>query len=109
MWESFPCRGGPLPARPSAAVAAVLVALVASACGAASGSSEPVTVPGDAARCPGEIVDVVVSVGQWSDLARRLGGDCATVTTVLASSAVDPHDFEPRPADIAAFEGADVV
>jgi zinc/manganese transport system substrate-binding protein len=98
-----------LPARPSAAVAAVLVALVASACGAASGSSEPVTVPGDAARCPGEVVDVVVSVGQWSDLARRLGGDCATVTTVLASSAVDPHDFEPRPADIAAFEGADVV
>jgi zinc/manganese transport system substrate-binding protein len=98
-----------LAARPSAAVTAVLAAFAVSACGAGSGSSEPVTASGDAARCPGQVVDVVVSVGQWSDLARRLGGDCATVTTVLASSAVDPHDFEPRPADIAAFEGADVV
>nr|WP_281371503.1 zinc ABC transporter substrate-binding protein [Petropleomorpha daqingensis] len=55
------------------------------------------------------MVDVVVSVSQWSDLARTLGGDCTTVTTVLASSAVDPHDYEPKPADIAAFEKADLV
>jgi zinc/manganese transport system substrate-binding protein len=68
-----------------------------------------VTTSGDAARCPGDVVDVVVSVSQWSDLARQLGGDCTSVTTVLASSAVDPHDYEPKPADIAAFEKADLV
>ena len=93
-----------------AVVIAGLAGLATSACTAANGAgSRPVTVSGDAARCPGAVVDVVVSVDQWRDMAATLGGDCATVTTVLASSAVDPHDFEPRPADIAAFEDADVV
>lgn len=64
---------------------------------------------GDASACPGEVLDVVVSVGQWSDLTRRLAGDCATVTTVVASGAVDPHDFEPGTADLAAFSDADLV
>jgi len=97
-------------ARGAVVVLAVLAGLVTAACTAASGAgSRPVTTSGDAARCPGDLVDVVVSVSQWSDLAHRLGGDCATVTTVLASSAVDPHDYEPKPADIAAFEKADLV
>jgi zinc/manganese transport system substrate-binding protein len=101
-------------ARRSVAVLAVLAGLAAATglagCATANGAaSRPVTTSGDAARCPGRQVHVVVSVSQWSDLARTLGGDCATVTTVLASAAVDPHDYEPRPADIAAFERADVV
>ena len=100
-------------ARGAGAVLAVGAGLALSACTAAGGAggagSRPVTTSGDAARCPGDVVHVVVSVSQWSDLARRLGGDCATVTTVLASSAVDPHDYEPKPADIAAFEKADLV
>jgi zinc/manganese transport system substrate-binding protein len=101
-------------ARSVVAALALLAGLAGSmglaACSAAGGAGgRPVTTSGDAARCPGDVVDVVVSVSQWSDLVRRLGGDCATVTTVLASSAVDPHDFEPRPADIAAFEHADLV
>ena len=29
--------------------------------------------------------------------------------TVLASSSVDPHDYEPTPADAASFEGAQLV
>jgi len=101
-------------ARRVVAVLAVLAGLAMTgaltACTAAGGAGgRPVTSSGDAARCPGKVVDVVVSVSQWSDLARRLGGDCATVTTVLASAAVDPHDYEPKPADIAAFEKADLV
>jgi zinc/manganese transport system substrate-binding protein len=101
-------------ARSAAASLALLAGLVGStvlaACSAANGAgSRPVTASGDAARCPGDVVDVVVSVSQWSDLVHELGGDCATVTTVLASAAIDPHDYEPRPADIAAFEKADLV
>jgi zinc/manganese transport system substrate-binding protein len=74
-----------------------------------SASSGAAVRSGDADACPGEVVDVAVSVGQWSDLVERLGGACATVTTVVASSAVDPHSFEPDTADIAAFSGADLV
>ncbi|WP_040338728.1 metal ABC transporter solute-binding protein, Zn/Mn family [Candidatus Blastococcus massiliensis] len=61
---------------------------------------------GDPAACPGEVVEVTVSVGQWSDVARRLGGACATVTTVAAAS---PRDAEPVAADLAAMAGADLV
>lgn len=82
-------------------------ALLASACGVDDGG--PSTRAGDAEACPGEVVDVVVSVGQWGDVVAALGGDCASVTTVINSAAVDPHDFEPTTGDIAAFEDADLV
>lgn len=62
-----------------------------------------------AAACPTAPVDVVVSVDQWGDIVSELGGACATVKTVLASSSVDPHDYEPSPADAASFTGAKLI
>jgi zinc/manganese transport system substrate-binding protein len=59
--------------------------------------------------CPTTPVNVVVSVDQWGDIVSELGGECAKVTTVLASSSVDPHDFEPSPADAATFAQAQLV
>ena len=91
----------------AAAVAAALLAL--SACGSGSADAGPATATGDPAKCPGEQVQAVVSVSQWSDLVQTLGGDCASVTTVLRSGTTDPHDYEPTPSDIAAFTDADVV
>lgn len=76
---------------------------------AACGSGGPAVSQGDPAACPGQVLDVVVSVDQWGDLVRTLGGACATVTTVLTSTAVDPHDYEPSTGDIASFENADLV
>lgn len=81
-----------------------------SACGSSSepaSSSEPSTVA--AGDCPATPVDVVVSVDQWGDVVSQLGGACANVTTVLASSSVDPHDYEPAPSDAALFDGAQLV
>ena len=51
----------------------------------------------------------MVSVDQWGDIVSELGGGCAKVKTLLASSSVDPHDYEPSPADAATFEGAQLV
>lgn len=62
-----------------------------------------------ATACPTAPVDVVVSVDQWGDIVSELGGACATVKTVLASSSVDPHDYEPSPADAASFTGAKLI
>jgi zinc/manganese transport system substrate-binding protein len=62
-----------------------------------------------AGACPVTPVEVVVSVDQWGGIVSELGGDCATVTTVLASSAVDPHAYEPAPSDAAEFDGAQLV
>jgi zinc/manganese transport system substrate-binding protein len=79
-----------------------LVALVACGGGGeASGAS--------AGSCPGDPVVVVVSVSQWGDIVEDLGGDCAEVTTIVSGSSVDPHDFEPSPADLAAFDDAQLV
>jgi zinc/manganese transport system substrate-binding protein len=62
-----------------------------------------------AANCPTPPVAVVVSVDQWGDIVSELGGACANVKTVLASSSVDPHDYEPSPADAADFMGAKLI
>lgn len=67
------------------------------------------TTAASSGKCPTTPVNVVVSVDQWGDIASALGGECAKVTTVLASSSVDPHDFEPSPADAATFASAQLI
>jgi zinc/manganese transport system substrate-binding protein len=66
-------------------------------------------VDGVSAACDGAPVPVVVSVDQWGDITSALGGQCATVTTIIASSSVDPHTYQPTSADIAAFTNARLV
>lgn len=72
-------------------------------------SPKSVTTSSAAAHCPATPLNVVVSVDQWGDIVSELGGQCASVKTVLASSSVDPHDYEPSPADAALFTGAQLV
>lgn len=92
-------------------VAASLV-LTAVACGSTSESARAPT-PSDAGTssggCPGGPVPTLVTVAQWTDIVSQLAGPCATVETVLASSAIDPHDYEPTPGDLARFEKAELV
>jgi zinc/manganese transport system substrate-binding protein len=90
-------------------VALTALAAVGLAACTAGGEDTGATSTGDPDVCPGEVVDVVVSVGQWGDVVRSLAGDCADVTTIVASGSVDPHDFEPGTGDLAAFSAADLV
>lgn len=84
----------------------VLALLTLPACsGDRAPGSEAAVSSGDPAACPGEILDVVVSVGAWSDVVRRLGGDCATVTTIAPTGAAPAV----TQADRAAFDAADLV
>jgi zinc/manganese transport system substrate-binding protein len=80
-------------------------------CSSSGEQSASTSASGTAAAdaCPTTPVDVVVSVDQWGDIVSELGGSCAQVKTVLASSSVDPHDYEPSPADAATFQGAKLV
>lgn len=112
-------RTGSRPVRLLAAL--VVLAAVASApsCGneetavsttsttAASSAAGP--EPSTAPPCPAEAIQVVVSVDQWGDIVEQLSGDCAVVTTIINSSAADPHDYEPSPSDIASFTDAEIV
>jgi zinc/manganese transport system substrate-binding protein len=86
----------------------VLALLAASACSDdGAPDSEATVASGDPAACPGEVLDVVVSVAAWTDVVSRLGGDCATVTTISPSPAGPPDDVVA--ADRAAFGSADLV
>ncbi|UDY37235.1 metal ABC transporter solute-binding protein, Zn/Mn family [Dermatobacter hominis] len=87
--------------------AALLVAVFAAAlvgCG-----DDTADAPEPKGDCPVGPVQVVVSVDQWGDVVRQLAGDCAEVTTIVDGAAGDPHEFEPTPSDVAAFDGADLV
>jgi len=98
---------------PFAAVAAVILLLAGCSSGSESGSSE--TTVGDPSettvveRCPAQPIEVVVSVDQWGGIVEQLAGSCAEVTSIVSGGAVDPHDFEPTPADAAALGRADLI
>jgi ABC-type Zn uptake system ZnuABC Zn-binding protein ZnuA/ABC-type Mn2+/Zn2+ transport system permease subunit len=72
----------------------VALAVVAGGCGAA-GSSD-----GRA--------EVVATTTQIGDFARAVGGDAIDVHQILQPNS-DPHDYEPRPADVQAAAGARLV
>lgn len=93
--------------RALAVALAVSLPLALSACGGNEQVASQSAAPGG--DCPSAPVDVVVSVDQWGDIVSQLGGACANVTTVLASSPGDPHDYEPAPSDAVAFEGAQLI
>jgi ABC-type Zn uptake system ZnuABC Zn-binding protein ZnuA len=51
---------------------------------------------------------VVATTTQVADLAANVGGDRVRVTSLLKPG-IDPHDYEPSPADIDAIAHADLV
>ncbi|WP_371785373.1 metal ABC transporter substrate-binding protein [Streptosporangium subroseum] len=87
-----------------------LIALLATACGQAdtaqtsSAASDQVA----ASTTADGPLKVVATTTQVADFARNIGGDKVTVTQILRPN-VDPHDYEPSPADIQAIADADVV
>lgn len=90
----------------TALIGGLITCLVAVGCSSNSESSSTTVAARD---CPTTPIQVVVSVDQWGDIVDQLAGDCAMVTTVIASSKVDPHDYEPTSGDAAKFTDADLV
>ena len=91
--------------RIAAAVAGAVGLLVLGACASGGRGANAETV-GD---CPGGRIPIVVTVDQWGDLVGRLAGACGDVTTIVSGTTGDPHDYEPTPADLAAFSDAELV
>jgi ABC-type Zn uptake system ZnuABC Zn-binding protein ZnuA len=83
------------PRRLGAAVTLGTVLLVAAGCGVASGGSNGKPT-------------VVATTTQLGDWARAVGGDAVSVHQILRPN-TDPHEYEPRPADVVRTAGAAVV
>jgi ABC-type Zn uptake system ZnuABC Zn-binding protein ZnuA/ABC-type Mn2+/Zn2+ transport system permease subunit len=77
------------------AAAAVVAVLLGSGCGS-SGSGEDAQV---------DVVATTTQIGEW---VRVVGGDAVAVDQVLQPN-TDPHEYEPRPSDVAAAASATLV
>ena len=84
--------------RGSAVLACLLLAGAACSTQTSAGS----TAAGD------DVLSVVTTTTQLTDVAREIGGSRAKVYGVLRAD-VDPHDYEPSPADLDALARADVI
>ncbi|MEA2247663.1 MAG: hypothetical protein QOH46_2192, partial [Solirubrobacteraceae bacterium] len=78
-----------------AGAAAALLTLLVAGCGSGTGA-------------PGDRLQVVATTTQLGDLARQVGGPAVDVRQLLQPNS-DPHDYEPRPADVRATAVAGVV
>ena len=85
----------------------MLITALAALIVAAGCSSSTSTGPG-AGTGGGKVLKVVATTTQVQDFARVIGGDRIKLTGVLKPN-VDPHDYEPSPADIDAIAQADLV
>src|SRR4029453_7857603 len=84
----------------AALLAAGLAALLVAGCAGSGGA-------GDGGGGGGGL-RVVATTTQVADLAANVGGDRVQVTSLLKPG-IDPHDYEPSPADIDAIAHADLV
>jgi ABC-type Zn uptake system ZnuABC Zn-binding protein ZnuA/ABC-type Mn2+/Zn2+ transport system permease subunit len=78
-----------------AAAGLVLATLFASGCGSGSSAGN------------GQI-EVVATTTQIGDFVREVGGDAVAVDQILQPN-TDPHDYEPRPSDVAGAAEATIV
>jgi len=59
-------------------------------------------------RAAGGVISVVATTTQLTDFAKEIGGSRVKVYGVLKAN-IDPHDYEPSPADIDALAKANVI
>ena len=82
-----------------AVLASVGLLTSASACGTSQ----------DGAGSAHGAISVVSSINQWGTLAEQLGGSGVQVTSIVNSTNVDAHDYEPTTSDIAKLQKARIV
>lgn len=86
-----------VPRRAALAAAALgALALLGAGCGSGSGGA-----------ADGQL-QVVATTTQVGDFVRAVGGNAVAVDQILEPN-TDPHEYEPRPSDVAGAAGADLV
>ena len=87
---------------------ALAAGLALSACGGSSGTPAGSSSSSGSAAAPAAL-SVVASTNVWASVARAVGGDAVTVTSVLDDPSADPHSFEASPKVKLAMSQATVV
>ena len=82
-----------------AAIATAAIALTVAGCA----TTAPANASGSGASTK---INVVAAENFWGSIASQLGGDHATVTSIITNPDTDPHSYEPTPADGRTMTGA---
>jgi ABC-type Zn uptake system ZnuABC Zn-binding protein ZnuA len=90
------------------AVLAFSTALAVGAAACGSSASPDGQTASSALALTAAKVQVVATTTQLDDFVQVIGGDCVEVYGVLKPN-VDPHDYEPSPADLDAMARADLI
>ncbi len=85
--------------------ATVAIALLAAGCATTAPGTRSAAA-GDAVSGSGPKIAVVAAENFWGSIARQLGGDKVSETSIIANPDTDPHDYEATPADARAIAGA---
>jgi ABC-type Zn uptake system ZnuABC Zn-binding protein ZnuA len=85
----------------------VVIAIVAAVLAGGCAPDQP-GGSADRTTAKGRVLRVVATTTQVADLAANVGGDRVQVSSLLKPG-IDPHDYEPSPADIDAIAHADLV
>lgn len=93
----------------AAASISAMMLFAAAACGSQTSPEQPSTDGDTATKQPTGTITVVSSINQWGSLAAELGGDDVKVTSIVNSTNVDAHDFEPKTSDVATISKAEIV
>lgn len=96
-------NGGTIVNRYARIAIAVLASVGLLASASACGTSQ------DGAGSAHGAIPVVSSINQWGTLAEQLGGSGVRVTSIVNSTNVDAHDYEPTTSDIAKLQKARIV
>ena len=90
-------------------IARAAACIVAAGLVAAMGACGSRESAGTASSNASGTLNVVASINQWGSVASEIGGSRVKVTSIINSTAVEAHDYEPTSADIAAISKADVI
>ena len=96
-------------ARFAAAAVSVVLLCATAACGADNSAPAETETESDTTTEATGPITVVASINQWGSLAAELGGDDVEVTSIVSSTNVDAHDFEPKTSDVVKLSKAQVV
>ncbi|WP_028264783.1 metal ABC transporter solute-binding protein, Zn/Mn family [Arthrobacter sp. MA-N2] len=92
------------------AAARFSLATVPSACAAVAVLLAGCAAPaGTAPSSPSGVIDVVASTSVYGDIAKSVGGDKVSVTSIISKTSQDPHSYEASTQDKLAISKAGLV
>lgn len=95
--------------RPLTVISGIAAALVLAGCSSSSGSGSGSDKGDTAADSDSGKISVVASTNVWGDIARQIGGDKVSVTSIISDPDQDPHSYEASTRNQLALSKAEIV